>query len=82
MNPTRDPNNRGLPKGHPSINSFLGVPLKQGKETIGTIALANKKHEYTENDKHNIETFRAFVEALMRKRAEIKINETKREART
>ena len=79
-NPDSDPDRRGLPEGHPLISSFLGVPLKQGEKIIGTIALANKKSGYTEEDKNNVEDISgAFVEALMRKRAEIKINETKEE---
>jgi PAS domain S-box-containing protein len=74
--PDQDPDRRGLPEGHPIITSFLGVPLKEGKKTIGMIALANKKSGYTEEDKSNVETISAaFVEVLMRKRAEIKIKE-------
>ena len=75
-NPDSDPDRRGLTDGHPPITTFLGVPLKEGKKTIGMIALANKKAGYTEEDKSNIETLSAtFVEVLMRKRAEIKIKE-------
>ena len=74
--PDIDPDRRGLPEGHPPITTFLGVPLKEGKKTIGMIGLANKKSHYTEDDKSNIETLAtAFVEVLMRKRAEIKIKE-------
>ncbi len=75
-NPDSDPDRRGLPDGHPPITSFLGVPLKEGEKTIGMIALANKKSGYTENDKKNVEALSvAFVEVLMRKRAEIEIKE-------
>lgn len=70
-NPESDPDRSGLPKGHPPINRFLGVPLKQGNKTIGLIALANKKEKYTLEDKENMEAISyAFVEAVMRKRAE------------
>ena len=76
--PDNDPDRRGLPEGHPSITSFLGVPLIQGDKTIGIITLANKKEGYNEVDKKNVEAISgAFVEALMRKRAEIKISESK-----
>ena len=75
--PDSDPNKRGVPEGHPPIRSFLGVPLKQGNRTIGLIALANKEGGYTEEDKDNIETLSvAFVEALKREQAEIKLNKT------
>ena len=74
--PDSDPDLRGLTKDHPVITSFLGVPIKQGGKTIGMMALANKKSGYTEEDKLNVETLTvAFVEALMRKRAEIKMSE-------
>ena len=74
--PSSDPDSRGLPDGHPPINSFLGVPLNKGEKTIGMIALANKKGGYTQEDKKNIETLSvAFVEVLLRKKAELKINE-------
>jgi GAF domain-containing protein len=74
--PDSDLDRRGLPDGHPPIISFLGVPLKEGKKTIGMIALANKESGYTEEDKSNVETLSAaFVEVLMRKRAEIEIKE-------
>ena len=74
--PDSDPDRRGLPEGHPPITSFLGVPLKEGKKTIGMIALANKKTGYNETDKKNIETLGvAFVEVLLRKKAEINVAE-------
>ena len=74
--PNVDPDRRGLPKGHPPITSFLGVPLKEGGKTIGMIALANKKTGYNETDKKNIEALAvAFVEVFMRKKAEIQIKE-------
>jgi len=75
--PESDPDRRGFPEEHPKINSFLGVPLKKGTETIGMIGLANKKEGYTTKDAENIETLSvAFVEALMRKRAEIELKES------
>ncbi len=74
--PDSDSDWQGLPEGHPRITSFLGVPLKQGMKTIGMIALANKKAGYNEEDKENVEALSVtFVEALMRKRAEISLKE-------
>ncbi|HEX3013117.1 MAG TPA: PAS domain S-box protein, partial [Methanobacterium sp.] len=55
-----------LPEGHPQINSFLCVPLKQGDSVIGLIVLANKKTDYTFEDVEIVESlFIAIVEALM-----------------
>jgi len=64
----------GTPNGHPPISCFLGVPLKQAGRTIGMIALANKESGYEEADQEAIEALSiALVEALMRKRAEQKV---------
>lgn len=74
--PENDPDSRGIPEGHPSITSFMGVPLKQGDKTVGMIALANKENGYAEEDRDNVETLAvAFVEAWSRKKAEIEIKE-------
>ena len=69
--PASHPDRVGTPEGHPSITSFLGVPLKQGSQTIGMIGLANKESGYNLTDQENVESLAvAFVEALYRKRAE------------
>jgi PAS domain S-box-containing protein len=70
--PARHPDSVGIPEGHPSITSFLGVPLREAGGTIGMIALANKEGGYDWGDQRAIEALTtAFVEALMRKRAEV-----------
>jgi len=66
-----------MPDNHPQIRSFLGVPLKHGEKIMGMIALANKTNGYTNEDQTNIESLStAFLEILLRKRAEIQINQT------
>jgi PAS domain S-box-containing protein len=63
---------RGVPEGHPPLSAFLGVPLKQAGRTIGMIGLANKAGGYTLADQEAVGALSvAFVEALMRKRAEL-----------
>jgi PAS domain S-box-containing protein len=70
--PACHPDSVGVPEGHPPIASFLGVPLREAGETIGMIALANKEGGYGLADQQAIEALStAFVEALMRKRAEV-----------
>lgn len=67
-------NHMGTPKGHPPINCFLGVPLKQHDEVTGIIALANKPGGYTSRDLRAIEALAVpFVEALHRKRNNIEL---------
>ena len=64
----------GLPEGHPPLTSFLGVPLKYAGKTIGLIGLGNKESGYELADQEVIENIAmAFSEALMRKRADVKI---------
>ena len=43
---------QGVPPGHPSVKSFLGVALRAHGETVGTLYLANKEDgdEFTAND--------------------------------
>ncbi|MFW5734677.1 MAG: PAS domain S-box protein, partial [Oceanidesulfovibrio sp.] len=69
--PAEHPESTGAPGGHPKLESFLGVPLKQGETTLGMIGLGNKPGGYTEEDAEAVETLAvAVVEALLRKRAE------------
>jgi PAS domain S-box-containing protein len=69
--PASHPDRVGIPEGHPPLTSFLGVPLKRGGKTTGMIALANKEGGYNLADQEDIETLSvAFLEALIRKRAE------------
>ena len=44
--PATDPRRGGLPPGHPPMNSFLGVPIKQGGEMIGLIGASNRPGGY------------------------------------
>ncbi len=72
--PACHPDRVGVPKGHPPITCFLGVPLKQADKTIGMIGLANKEGGYSPEDQQAVETLSvALVEALYRKRAEKKL---------
>jgi len=69
--PESHPDRVGTPEGHPPITCFLGVPLKQAGKTIGMIGLANRPSGYDAADQEAVERLAvAFVEALMRKRAE------------
>lgn len=45
-NPTGDPRSGGLPRGHPPMNAFLGLPLFSGKSLIGMMGLANRAGGY------------------------------------
>lgn len=75
--PASHPDRVGTPEGHPPVNAFLGVPLKHAGEIIGMIGLGNKESGYDLADQKAIEDLSvAFVEALMRKRAENGLKES------
>lgn len=46
--PTHDIRSRGLPKGHPQIRSFLGMPIFFGGKLICVAGVANKPGGYDE----------------------------------
>ena len=46
--PINDPRAGGLPRGHPAMDSFLGVPLFHGGEMVGLVGLANRLDGFDE----------------------------------
>ena len=46
-----------LPKGHPRINRFLGIPIYKGNEFLGMVGLANKNKIYTQEDLDFLQPF-------------------------
>jgi len=77
--PTSHPDRVGTPQGHPPITSFLGVPLKQAGKTIGMIGLGNKESGFDLADQQALEALSvAFMEALSRVRAEMRIEHLNR----
>lgn len=69
--PLNHPDSIGLPAGHPSLESFLGVPLIKGGQTIGIIALGNRPGGYSQTEQNTLEAIApAVVEAFIRKRTD------------
>jgi len=49
--PANDTRRGGLPKGHPALNHYLGIPIKDKDHVmIGMMGIANKAGGYTEKD--------------------------------
>ncbi len=47
-NPGDDPRSGGLPKGHPSLDAYLGLPLYSGNKLIGMAGVSNRPGGYDE----------------------------------
>jgi signal transduction histidine kinase/ActR/RegA family two-component response regulator len=79
--PDSFPDRVGAPEGHPPINSFLGVPLRDEAKVVGMLAVANKKTGYNESDKKALESLSiAFIQALNRIRTDIRLKNAMTEA--
>lgn len=48
--PAEHPSAAGLPSGHPALNSFMGLPIKNGEEVLAVIALANAPQGYHQEE--------------------------------
>lgn len=44
--PSNDPRRGGLPKGHPYMGSFLGLPFYNNNKMIGMVGIANRPEGY------------------------------------
>jgi len=60
---SQDPRSVGFPRNHPSMESFLGVPIRHGGRHIGQIYLTEKigTEEFTESDQLIIEMLAAYA---------------------
>jgi two-component system, NarL family, sensor histidine kinase DevS len=58
-----DPRSAGFPKGHPPMDSFLGVPIYLGDNLLGQIYLTEKEthYEFTDEDERIIEILAAYA---------------------
>lgn len=79
--PINDPRSGGLPRGHPPLNSFIGIPYPLTGEMIGVVGAANRPGGYSEAMVQYLEPFlatctsmvNAFRNVLKRKEAEEEI---------
>ncbi len=44
--PARDPRSGGLPRGHPPLNTFMGLPFYGGGQLLGMVGIANRQPGY------------------------------------
>ncbi len=56
--PGKDPRKGGIPHGHPPLNCYLGLAIRDSKENlIGMMGLANKKNGYGPEDELFLQPF-------------------------
>ncbi|MFM2189671.1 MAG: hypothetical protein RL491_57 [Bacteroidota bacterium] len=73
--PANDKKRGGLPHGHPALNHYLGIPIKDKDHVmIGMLGLANKKGGYKEEDINFLEPMISMTSALI---SAVKANEAK-----
>lgn len=48
-NPMEDHRSGGLPKGHPPLRAYLGLPIYSGSKLLGMAGIANRKGGYDED---------------------------------
>lgn len=46
--PSNDPRRGGIPKGHPRLKTFLGLPFYHSGKLIGMVGMANRQEGYNE----------------------------------
>ncbi|MHC4534374.1 MAG: PAS domain S-box protein [Planctomycetota bacterium] len=80
--PSHDPRSGGVPQGHPSIHSFMGIPMFFGGELVGVAGVANRKDGYSEEIASFLETFistcAGIIHAVRNDRREKEITEALR----
>ena len=59
--PGEDPRRGGLPKGHPDLNTYLGVPIYSGPKLLGMAGVANRAQGY---DEDLVDQIKPLVSAL------------------
>ncbi|MFC1746162.1 GAF domain-containing protein [Candidatus Riflebacteria bacterium] len=73
-NPANDPRAGGLPKGHPPLKAYMGIPLYFGGKLVGVAAVANRPGGYTKEIARFLEPFTStcasVIHALHRERGE------------
>lgn len=79
--PSTHPDSIGVPKGHPKLSAFLGVPFLQNGKVIGMIGVGNRESGYELEHQEILEALTpTIIEVMLRKRTEIQLMEAKAHA--
>ncbi len=55
--PSTDPRSGGLPKGHPPLNAFMGLPFYGGGKLLGMVGVANNENGYHKSIAEDLHPF-------------------------
>ena len=58
--PDADPHSGGLPRGHPPLNAFMGLPFYGGGKLLGMVGIANRDNGY---DRETADALHPFLVA-------------------
>ena len=64
-NPAEHPKSAGMPKGHPDLNAYLGLPIKGQTGLIGMLGIANRPSGYDEAVVQDVEPFVQTVASII-----------------
>lgn len=70
--PTNDPRSGGNPHGHPSINSYMGIPVFSGSLLVGLIGLANRPEGFNQAYADSLEALTSTVGILLERKRMLK----------
>lgn len=77
--PSSDPRRGGIPKGHPALDAFLGLPIYSGPTMVGMIGVANRPGGYDSAMIGDLEIFLSTCSTLI---MAIRAERAKRDADT
>lgn len=63
--PANDSRSGGLPEGHPSLDTYMGIPVYYGDEMIGMYGIANRKTGYDETLQRFLEPFNSTISVMI-----------------
>jgi PAS domain S-box-containing protein len=77
--PQSHPDSIDLPRGHPQLKSFLGVPLILDKKKVGILAVANREDGYNLEQQEDLQAIApAVAHTLQRKYEEQQLRRTEK----
>jgi diguanylate cyclase (GGDEF)-like protein len=60
-----DPHAGGRPDGHPALNAFAGLPIKDGHQMVGLVGLANRRDGYDDELVRELIPILAFLAKVL-----------------